>query len=65
MKTKIYIIDGYRGDDYYDNKNDYNFHQEIIFDARFTEKAVKKMLQITVFDSNKYKYSFFEIKEKI
>lgn len=64
MNTKTYIVNGYRGWDDYEGQQDNNFYKEIIFDSRFSKKAVEEMLKVTIFNPKKYRNIYFEIIEK-
>lgn len=64
MYTKTYIVNGYRGWDDWEGKQDNNFHDEFIFDGRFSKKDVEKMLEIIVFNPEKYRSTYFEVIEK-
>lgn len=40
LKVKIWKIDGYKGNNGYDNRDDYNAHYTVALDARFSRDDV-------------------------
>lgn len=64
MYTKTYIVDGYRGWDDWEGKQDNNFHDEFVFDSRFSKKDVEKMLEVIIFNPERFRSTYFEVIEK-